>query len=111
MRAKMKKYNPRQSALGKEKNVFPDMRILLAIGGTTLLALLLPIFLYAPLMQVYRKTHAAGNSFVTRSGATLSLNGLPFRFAGSNIYWLGLSEKNGTSYPTTYAVDDGLDTA
>ena len=53
-------------------------------------------------------------SFVTRSGTSLSLNGRPFRFAGANIYWLGLEEVNtgnGIAYPSQFQVDDALATA
>ena len=32
------------------------------------------------------------SSFVTRSGAQLMLDNEPFRFAGANMYWLGLDE-------------------
>ncbi|GLV59241.1 hypothetical protein KDH_60680 [Dictyobacter sp. S3.2.2.5] len=42
----------------------------------------------------------------------LQLNGKPFRFAGANIYWLGLQEKNGNAiYPSHFQVDDALATA
>lgn len=45
-------------------------------------------------------THAAGNGFVARSGGTLSLDGLPFRFVGYNNYRL-------TDLPTGFACDPG----
>jgi len=52
------------------------------------------------------------NHFVTRSGSTLILQGKPFRFAGANIYWLGLQDLDDTvSYPTPFSVDDVLATA
>ncbi|MHB1173211.1 MAG: cellulase family glycosylhydrolase, partial [Lacisediminihabitans sp.] len=52
------------------------------------------------------------NGFVTRSGTTLQLNGSPFRFAGANMYWLGLDENvGGVAYPTQYRVNDALATA
>src|SRR5437762_917751 len=54
----MKKYYPKKLIGKKATGVFSDIRILVAIGGTTILALLLPIFLYAPLMQVYNRQHA-----------------------------------------------------
>ena len=34
----------------------------------------------------------SSSSFVRRDGSTLTLAGKPFRFAGTNIYWLGLDE-------------------
>ncbi|GIH94774.1 cellulase family glycosylhydrolase [Planobispora siamensis] len=50
--------------------------------------------------------------FVTRSDTRLSLGGTPFRFAGTNIYWLGLDENvGGVDYPTFFRVRDALDTA
>lgn len=52
------------------------------------------------------------NTFVTRSGAQLMLDSKPFRFAGANIYWLGLDENvGGVNYPTPFRVDDALTTA
>ncbi len=52
------------------------------------------------------------NGFVTKSGSTLQLNGSPFRFAGANMYWLGLDENvGGVAYPTQYRVNDALTTA
>lgn len=52
-------------------------------------------------------------SFVERSGSTLMLDGKPFRFSGTNIYWLGLREINGggAAYPSHFMVDDALATA
>src|SRR5438105_3706239 len=55
----MKKYYPKKLIEKEGKGVFSDIRILLTVSGATLLALLLPIFLYAPLMQVYRNQHAS----------------------------------------------------
>ncbi len=51
---------------------------------------------------------------MTRSGTSLLLNGQPFRFAGANIYWLGLEEVDtgdGIAYPSQFQVDDALATA
>lgn len=55
-------------------------------------------------------------SFVSRSGNKLMLGGREFRFAGTNIYWLGLDENNsgsvgGLHYPPHFTVDDVLATA
>lgn len=52
------------------------------------------------------------SGFVTRSGTVLTLNGQTFRYAGANIYWLGLDENvGGVAYPTHFRVDDTLLTA
>ncbi len=53
----------------------------------------------------------ASDAFITRSGTSLLLNGRPFRFSGVNIYWLGLQEISGVSYPSSFNVDDVLATA
>jgi mannan endo-1,4-beta-mannosidase len=51
-------------------------------------------------------------SFVTRVGNKLYLDHKPFRFAGPNIYWLGLDENvNGVDWPTEFRVLNVLDTA
>src|SRR5690348_9666170 len=52
-------------------------------------------------------------SFVERSGSVLMLDGKPFRFSGTNIYWLGLREVTGggAAYPSHFMVDDALATA
>jgi mannan endo-1,4-beta-mannosidase len=52
-----------------------------------------------------------GASFVTRAGNRLMLDGRPFRFAGANIYWLGLDEYRGIAPTTPFRQDDGLETA
>lgn len=50
--------------------------------------------------------------FVVRQGCQLLLNGEPFRFAGPNIYWLGLDENvDGVNWPTPFRVTNALDTA
>lgn len=55
--------------------------------------------------------HVADSEFVARSGSHLVLFGRPFRFAGANIYWLGLDENvGGVDYPTHFRVDDALTT-
>lgn len=55
---------------------------------------------------------ATGNPFVTRAGTRLRLGDRPFRFAGTNIYWLGLDENvGGVGYPTCFRIRDALDTA
>ncbi|MBK5992512.1 cellulase family glycosylhydrolase [Streptomyces sp. MBT58] len=42
----------------------------------------------------------------------LTLQGEPFRFAGTNLYWLGLDENvRGTDHPTYFRIDDALKTA
>jgi mannan endo-1,4-beta-mannosidase len=51
-------------------------------------------------------------NFVVRSGSLLMLDGKPFRFAGPNIYWLGLDENvDGIDWPTEFRVLNALDTA
>ncbi|MGO4109838.1 glycoside hydrolase 5 family protein [Paenibacillus sp. YAF4_2] len=50
--------------------------------------------------------------FITRVGSSLYEGRLPFRFAGPNIYWLGLDENvGGVDWPTTFRVCNALDTA
>ncbi len=52
------------------------------------------------------------NEFVTRSGSQLMLDGRQFRFAGANVYWLGLDENvDGVDYPTHFRVNDALTAA
>lgn len=52
------------------------------------------------------------SNFVMREGSQLLLHGEPFRFAGANIYWLGLDENvGGVAYPTPFRIDDALATA
>lgn len=52
------------------------------------------------------------DGFVRRSGSRLELAGEPYRFAGTNIYWLGLDENvDGVGYPTFFRIRDALDTA
>jgi mannan endo-1,4-beta-mannosidase len=54
----------------------------------------------------------AATSFVQRSGSTLTVNGVPVRFAGANIYWLGIDRSAGVyTYPTKFRIDDAMATA
>ncbi|MGJ6969354.1 cellulase family glycosylhydrolase [Streptosporangium sp. G11] len=60
----------------------------------------------------HSESQAGSRAFVTRDGSRLELNGKPFRFAGTNIYWLGLDENvGGVAYPTFFRIRDALDTA
>lgn len=57
-----------------------------------------------------------GDSFVTRSGTRLLVDGRPFRFGGANVEWLGLVgygplDPAGPRYPTNFEIEDALDTA
>lgn len=58
---------------------------------------------------------STGNSFVTRAGGTLQLDGARFRFAGANLYWLGLddniTDSGGPTYPTKFRIDNALQAA
>ncbi|MBG0563736.1 carbohydrate binding domain-containing protein [Actinoplanes aureus] len=55
---------------------------------------------------------AGGDRFVTRDGTQLKIGDRQFRFAGTNIYWLGLDENvGGVDYPTYFRIRDALDTA
>ncbi len=50
--------------------------------------------------------------FVQRKGNKLILGNEVYRFAGPNIYWLGLDENvNGVDWPTPFRVTNVLDTA
>ena len=62
----------------------------------------------------------SASAFVQRDGTGLVLAGRPFRFAGPNLYWLGLDENVGgvdpatkgtVDYPTYFRITDGLTTA
>lgn len=84
----------------------------------------------AALLGLMTLTVAAGpvaaaprSDFVQREGTRLILDGRPFRFAGPNMYWLGLDENVGgidpndpndpatVDYPTFFRIRDGLTTA
>jgi hypothetical protein len=61
---------------------------------------------------IHASSQSNGDDFVQREGSHLSLHGKPFRYAGANIYWLGLDENTGSiAYPSHFRVDDALDTA
>ncbi len=60
----------------------------------------------------YHQYKYPATAFVQRSGSSLLLNGKKFRFAGANIYWLGLQESGqGNVYPSSFEVEDALATA
>ncbi len=58
---------------------------------------------------------STSTQFVTRSGNQLRLGGSAFRFAGANLYWLGLddnlTDSGGPTYPSRYRIDNGLRSA
>ena len=53
---------------------------------------------------------APTTGFVTRNGSVLLLDGLPYRAAGANAYWLGLDENGGVRYPSRFRTTDALET-
>jgi len=64
-------------------------------------------------MVVFGANGGGSDTFVARSGNQLKLDGKTFRFAGANIYWLGLDDNLRDSsgqptYPTNYMVNDSL---
>jgi hypothetical protein len=73
----------------------------------------LPVTVLVVMQKQNLLQHAdSGNwSFITRSGASLLNNGVPFRFAGENIHWLGLDDANGGMYPTTTRIDNAFSDA
>ncbi|MEW9552246.1 cellulase family glycosylhydrolase [Nonomuraea sp. NPDC050783] len=84
-----------------------------SIGWASLAALALTLSLTPPAHASPQPESSSPNTrYVTRSGPRLSLDGKPFRFAGTNIYWLGLDENvGGVGYPTFFRIRDALDTA
>lgn len=57
----------------------------------------------------FRAYSSNTTDFVTRSGSQLFVHGKLFRFAGANIYWVGLDENvGGVNYPTHFSVDDAF---
>ena len=87
------------------------LRHLLAGGmAILLLAAMLILHIYSTTDTVVSGEHM--NDFVQRSGSELVLHGQHFRFAGANVYWMGLDENvDGIDYPTHYRVNDVLSTA
>jgi mannan endo-1,4-beta-mannosidase len=70
----------------------------------------------AGLVAMSASAMPTAGKFVTRSGARLLLRGLPFRFGGANIEWLGLagygpSDPAGPHLPSHYEIDDAMTTA
>ena len=88
---------------------------LVVLSVVVLLALVaIPLYLWQSANHhTEAKTSSQPSSaFVTRSGSHLVLNGQPFRFAGPNIYWLGLdTDGHSELYPSHFRVDDALITA
>ena len=82
---------------------------------TAILDLLLLVGMVALLQQLSITTVVSSghmNEFVQRSGSQLVLHGQPFRFAGANVYWMGLDENvDGVDYPTHFRINDVLTTA
>jgi mannan endo-1,4-beta-mannosidase len=66
----------------------------------------------SPTQVASSPTPVPASGFVTRVGSALNLGGRPFRFAGTNIYYLGIDENvGGIAYPTQFRIDDSLQTA
>lgn len=107
--------------MNKWNNARHPTKVFLKLLPLLIILLAIPLTVILSQQQQTTKQEAqvvgsGSSSFVTRVGANLYLNGSPFRFAGTNMYWLGLDENNsgsvaGIHYPTKYNIDDGLDTA
>ncbi len=46
--------------------------------------------------------------FIKQTNGFLSENGNPVKFAGANLYWLGLSESGGVHYPSHFEIEDAV---
>ncbi|GCE28765.1 hypothetical protein KDA_42490 [Dictyobacter alpinus] len=97
------------------QNKIPWRIALVGLAVVVLLALVaIPLYFW---QNANRDTAAKtpthpSSEFVTRSGSHLLLHGQQFRFAGPNIYWLGLdTDGHGELYPSHFRVDDALTTA
>lgn len=56
------------------------------------------------------------DQYVTRAGSTLRLAGNPFRFSGTNMYWLALDDNvrdagGQPTYPTSFRIEDAMTSA
>jgi hypothetical protein len=81
-----------------------------------LLAVLALVTAATPGADAARAPQAFADSFVTRAGSRLAVDGRPFRFGGANIEWLGLAgygpaDPTGPHFPSHYEVDDAMATA
>ena len=82
------------------------------VVAVSLIVVVLSTLLATFWVSTHRAVPSVQTEFVTRSGSRLLLHGQPFRFAGPNIYWLGLDGNLGSvAYPTHFRVDDALVTA
>lgn len=61
------------------------------------------------------RSRASTADRVSRAGSELMLNGARWRFAGVNMYWLGLDDNvkdaQGATYPSHAKIDDGFSSA
>ncbi|NAZ83646.1 hypothetical protein GTR02_17680 [Kineococcus sp. R8] len=85
-------------------------------GARLLVAALAALVVVSGLAVTAPRADAAGapaKSFVQRTGSTLTLDGAPFRFSGTNIYWLGLDDNvrdaaGAPTYPSKFRVEDAF---
>ena len=78
-----------------------------------LVALVVAAGLTAGAPRAEAATPPPASSFVQRTGSGLTLAGAPFRFSGTNVYWLGLDDNvrdaaGAPTYPTRFRVDDAF---
>ena len=68
-----------------------------------------------PVARVAGTSAKTADTWVTKTGSTLTLAAKPWRFTGVNMYWLGLDDNvrddKGPTYPTHTLVDNGLNAA
>jgi mannan endo-1,4-beta-mannosidase len=86
-----------------------------AMPATTLPATTLPSTTL-PSTTLPSTAAPTGSDFVTRTGSTLLLGGQPYRFTGSDMYWLALDDNvrdttGQPTYPTPFRIDDAMTTA
>jgi len=82
----------------------------ISILSLLLIIVVIPVTILLVNNQTQDQGRAAGTqSFVTRVGSTLYLNGQPLRFAGTNIAWFGLAGEY--SWPSHTRIDNVLSNA
>src|ERR1051326_4178439 len=85
---------------------FFSRKLFVALGLFLIVFLLFLAVFFSQNQQKTEHCPASTSSFVTREGNKLCLNGQGFRFAGTNLHWLGSLDND--TYPTFAQIDAGF---
>ena len=83
--------------------------VIAIVFATIVIAAATAIYINTYNFTIKSKAASVQDQFVYKNGIKLYIGADQFRFAGTNLYWLGLDENvGGVDYPTHFRIDDAF---